>query len=214
MAAPVPSMRGAGLNVGSGLAVNHPDTRNTFGLVADLEAAGAIGPLGLTLPADMPWERYEALCRFFGVVDRTSKWAVGDLQLFGEEMFGEDAAQALAATGLSRHTLENRRWVCSRIAASRRREAVSFSAHSEVAALEPADQDVWLDRCEAGGWTVETLRCELREAGFRAAPMQPQWTPAVVDLACRVLDDLHLDAEGGGFLSPPMVDELTRIAGR
>ena len=46
-------------------------------------------------------------------------------------------------------TLANEKYVSSRFEISRRRESLSFSHHSEVAALEPKQQDDWLDKAEA-----------------------------------------------------------------
>ena len=44
------------------------------------------------------------------------------------------------------------KWVAHKFEISRRRENLSFSHHAEVTALEPAEQDDWLDRAEAEKW--------------------------------------------------------------
>jgi hypothetical protein len=81
--------------------------------------------------------------------------------------------------------------VASRFEASRRRPGLSFSHHAELAGLAPEDQELWLDRAEAGALSVRALRIELRKAReasaarlslararLQAAPDPP---PAVTD---------------------------------
>jgi N6-adenosine-specific RNA methylase IME4 len=60
--------------------------------------------------------------------------------------------------------------VASRVETSRRREVLSWSHHKEVAALEPAEQDAWLDRAEAEGWTRMDLRSAIKRGRVLAAP--------------------------------------------
>jgi hypothetical protein len=60
-------------------------------------------------------------------------------------------------------------YVASRFEPSRRRPGLSFSHHAELAGLAPEDQELWLDRAEAGGLSVRALRSELRKARERAA---------------------------------------------
>ncbi len=180
---------------------------DAFELVRDLEAAGALTPTGLSLPYGMPFERYETLGRFFGRLDQMSKWAVGDWVLYGEGEYGE----LMEATGLSRHTIETRRWVSSRIKASLRREAVSFSAHILVAKLDPPDQEQWLAMAERERMTVEQLREALKHSpSGNGASEQPQWTRPEQELARRVLDDT---LGGERLLSAEMVAELRSAAG-
>jgi hypothetical protein len=59
--------------------------------------------------------------------------------------------------------------VASRFEPSRRRPGLSFSHHAELAGLAPEDQELWLDRAEAGGLSVRALRTELRKARERSA---------------------------------------------
>jgi hypothetical protein len=51
-----------------------------------------------------------------------------------------------------------------------------FSHHAELASLSPEDQDLWLDRAEAGGLSVRALRSELREARRRIAAREARAT--------------------------------------
>lgn len=77
---------------------------------------------------------------------------------------GEEYARAKAASGYAPASLWQAAWVCRRVAASRRLEALTFSHHSEVAALSPTDQEVWLCRADEEGWSSKQLRAEIRQS--------------------------------------------------
>jgi len=81
---------------------------------------------------------------------------VGDFLCGGEDRWPEEWAQAVDghAVDLYRGAM----WVCRKIPPERRREAVSFSAHKEIAGLEPAEQDRWLKLIEDNGWTIRQLQ--------------------------------------------------------
>lgn len=131
-----------------------------------LEAAGAVvteTSLVLSDP-DLLWEDYEKLGKFVGRLNRSCAWWVGDLIIHGEDLFGHDHAQIEDALGLAPQTLANRASVARHIPPSRRRAALPFGVHAEVAYLEPRDRDLWLDRAERGQWTRAKLREEMRVA--------------------------------------------------
>ena len=128
-----------------------------------LEAAGAVvteTSLKLTDP-DLPWEDYEKLGSFLGQMNRACSWWIGDLILFGEAFYGHRYAQIEDAIGLAPQTIANRVSVAKHIPPKHRRASLPFGVHSEVAYLEPADRDRWLDRAELGAWTRAKLRQEM-----------------------------------------------------
>lgn len=129
-----------------------------------LELSGTqITPTSLTLTdPELAWEHFEDLGRFLGKMNRACSWWVGDLILYGEMMFGHNHAQIEDAIGLAPQTISNRASVCRHIPPSQRREALPFGVHAEVAYLEPAERDRWLDKAELGQWTRAKLREEMR----------------------------------------------------
>lgn len=136
-------------------------------LLVELERTGAITETSLQLPPDTPFDQYESLAYMFGRVHRQSAWVLGDLLNFGERAYGEKYAQAEAATGLAKQTLENYCSVCSRVPRSRRRKSLAFSIHAEVASLPPVEQTEWLAKAAKEGWRRGRIREEL--APMRAA---------------------------------------------
>jgi len=107
--------------------------------------------------------------RWLGAVGRASGWWIGDWIRYGNRRYGEKYEEAATLTGYDCQSLMNMAYVAGRYETSRRRENLSFSHHAELAALPPADQEIWLDRVEAGQLSVRALRFELREARRRAA---------------------------------------------
>jgi hypothetical protein len=109
-------------------------------------------------------------------MDHAIRWWIGDWLNFGEEVYGEDAAQAVESTrserfdeaervtGLAPQTLINISSVCRRISKSRRRPELHFSTHEVVASLEPNEQKEWLARAVKEEWTRADLRAALHEA--------------------------------------------------
>lgn len=114
--------------------------------------------------------------RRLGSIGRGVGWWIGDWLYYGNRRFGERYARAKQITGYDVQTLMNMAYVASRFEPQRRREALSFSHHAELAALDSASQDRWLKRAESERLSVRCLREELRrerrqlEGGGHAVP--------------------------------------------
>jgi hypothetical protein len=107
--------------------------------------------------------------RWLGAIGRASAWWIGDWIRYGSARYGDKYHAASQITGYDVQSLMNMAYVASRFEVSRRRPGLSFSHHAELAGLPPEDQELWLDRIEAGGLSVHALRAELRKARQRAA---------------------------------------------
>jgi hypothetical protein len=107
--------------------------------------------------------------RCLGAIGRGSAWWIGDWVRYGSARYGDKYAAASRVTGYDAQSLMNMSYVASRFEASRRRPGLSFSHHAELAGLAPEDQELWLDRAQAGGLSVRALRSELRKARERRA---------------------------------------------
>jgi hypothetical protein len=144
-----------------------------------LEHAGAPAPSPRPLTALTPTS-WAAGCelgvsewveqgRCLGAIGRGSAWWIGDWVRYGSVRYGDKYAAASHVTGYDVQSLMNMSYVASRFAASRRRPGLSFSHHAELAGLAPEDQELWLDRAEAGTLSVRALRIELRKAREHSA---------------------------------------------
>lgn len=168
---------------------------------------------GLTLPADLPFGEYEQIGAALGAINRASRWALGDWIIYGEQTYGEKYAQAIEATGLSHGYLRNIVSTCRRVPPSRRREGVHFSAHTEVAALEPKDQKKWLRVAESEQLTSDDLRHRIREEQHLLGEPTP---PAPSDRqtgSASVLDQRTASGLPLAYVVPgPVVRRLVRDA--
>ena len=120
------------------------------------------GAVGLALAPGMAYARWEVIGRALWAMEWGRLWWLGDWLAYGERAYGERAAQAEALGGYDYATLSGAQWVCSRIDADRRRPALSFAHHREVAALEPAEQERWLTAAPRAGWSLQERPGVLR----------------------------------------------------
>jgi hypothetical protein len=118
--------------------------------------------VGLHIPPGLSYYEWERAGRqLSGIVD-SSSWWLGDWLVYGKDHYADRYELVLQAAGLSYQTLRNYSWVARRFEIRRRRSALTFQHHAEVASLPVAEQDRWLDRAENLGWTTKQLRRELR----------------------------------------------------
>lgn len=136
----------------------------SLALLADLEQAGALSVTGLSLSdPNLSYERYEALCLLLGKMHEAVRFAIGDAILLGEQLFKEQAYQAIELIGLSeKGRLEYVR-VAAKVPRSVRRKDLSWSHHRAVAALKPPEQRQWLRKAADERLSHHALREELRD---------------------------------------------------
>lgn len=143
-------------------------------MVLELEDAGALTLTSLVLTdPHLEFDRYEALGRWFGQVSQSARWWVGDWLVFGSDLYGEQYAQAVAATGLHEQTLQRYQFVCANVPQDRRRQSLSFGVHHAVSRLEGAEQERWLKAAEKGGWNEAELRARMRAWRKEQKPQLP-----------------------------------------
>ncbi|WP_245203973.1 LmbU family transcriptional regulator [Kitasatospora sp. RG8] len=132
-----------------------------FGPAAE---AGAISipRTGLDLPNRLPYEKWVLMGRLLSTVHASSAWCLGDWLLHGETAYNGRYREAIENCSLNYQTLRNYAWVARRFPLSRRRDALSFGHHAEVASLADPEQDYWLRKAEDHGWSRNRLRAEVR----------------------------------------------------
>ena len=109
----------------------------------------------------MPFDEWARLGKELHKIRRWASWAIGDWLNYGEQRYGEMYAQALDDTQYSYQTLCNMKYVSSKFEISRRSGELSWSHHSDVAALPPKEADKWLERAAERDWSVRDLRAHL-----------------------------------------------------
>lgn len=159
------------------MALNRAETqaRGSRSLGGNLNASR----IGLDLEGLVSYREWRDLGGRICRLSKASAWWLGDWIVFGQQRYGRRYHQAVEATGLDYQTLRNYATVARKIEMSRRRESLSFQHHAEVCALPPDEQDMWLDRAEAGSWTRKQLRSAIRGARDGARSQR-----AVADALC------------------------------
>jgi hypothetical protein len=130
----------------------------------------------------MPFVEWTTVGQRLARVASVSSWWLGDWLLFGQRSYGQRYREAVDATDLDYQTLRNYASVARRFPPSRRHSNLSFQHHAEVAPMSEAEQDLWLARAQAGGWSRNALRRQL--ALHRASTRRPG--PAATNVVVRV----------------------------
>jgi hypothetical protein len=123
------------------------------------------------MPTGMAYDEWERAGRQLADVLDSSSWWLGDWLVYGKDHYTDRYQRGIRAVGLSYQTLRNYAWVSRRFDLTRRRPALSFQHHAELASMPVEEQDLWLDRAEQRQWTTKQLRGALRAA--RRSEQQP-----------------------------------------
>lgn len=128
---------------------------------ADLQLpSSCLSPVALELPAGLSVQAWIGLHPALLTVHSAAAWWLGDWSLYGEQAYGEEAEQGLDRLG---HTWRIHAWVAKKIPPERRRLALSWSHHREVARLVELEADLLLDAAEREQWSVQRLREAIAE---------------------------------------------------
>jgi hypothetical protein len=127
-----------------------------------LEEAGALGPTGLRLHTDVPYDQYEAVGVLLGKGYRSLQWAVGDWLILGETLYGDRAYQASEVLEMSPEGRSQYLRCAFVYPPNRRRAELSWSHHRTLIALEPEDQDKWLNLAIENRWSNHELHDRMR----------------------------------------------------
>jgi hypothetical protein len=142
------------------------------GTIADGARRGQVltTEVGLQIPSQLTFEDWERAGRQLSGIVNSSSWWLGDWLVYGKEHYRGRYERGIIAAGLQYQTLRNYAWVARRFELHRRRAALSFQHHAEVASMPVEEQDLWLDRAEKMQWTTKQLRESLRLARDQEVP--------------------------------------------
>jgi site-specific DNA-methyltransferase (adenine-specific) len=143
----------------------------------DIEYSGfRLHKAGISAIGNPSFEQWEECGAFIKKAEGAVHLWLGDWINYGEVHYDGKYSQALDATELDYGTLRNAAYVAKNVDLSRRRDNLSFSHHQEVAPLEPALQEKYLDLAEDKQWTRKELRKAIRQERLEE---QRQIRPAI-----------------------------------
>lgn len=140
--------------------IQHKNNSSVLGDVAVLT------PVSLSMRENATFEEWTAAGEHLRAMESGILWWIGDWWHYGDHKYGERKAQAFDPESDRNRfqTYADAGWVSGKIETSRRHEVLSWSHHREVAALDPPEQDEWLDRAEGEGWTRQELRRRVKDS--------------------------------------------------
>jgi len=145
-----------------------------------------VSETSLTLPEDLSYDEWVSYGEGFARMAHAAMWWLGDWWAFGNQHYG-DRAKAADQTEWTFQTCMDAGWVARRIETSRRREVLPWSHHREVAALDPVDQEHFLDRWEKqavkDGSPPPRHIARAEVAAFKRDRDRPQFDPPTTALA-------------------------------
>ncbi|MGW3938002.1 LmbU family transcriptional regulator [Streptomyces phaeochromogenes] len=118
--------------------------------------------VGLHIPVGLAFEDWERAGRQLSGLLNSSSWWLGDWLIYGKDQYADRYERGIRAAGLQYQTLRNYAWVSRRFELHRRRPALSFQHHAELASLPVEEQEAWLDRAERMKWNTKQLRNAIR----------------------------------------------------
>nr|WP_167377662.1 LmbU family transcriptional regulator [Streptomyces malaysiense] len=118
--------------------------------------------VGLQMSPNLTFDAWQrAGSQLAGVLD-SSSWWLGDWLVYGKDHYSDRYQMGIRTAGLKYQTLRNYAWVSRRFQIQRRRAALTFQHHAEVASLPFDSQEKWLDDAERKGWTTKQLRNAIK----------------------------------------------------
>jgi hypothetical protein len=118
---------------------------------------------GLTDP-NVTYDQLEAVGVMLADIRKKVQFAMGDWLLVVEARFPEQFSQATELLELSEKGLQEYIRVAEKVPRSVRRKELSWSHHRAVAALEPPEQQEWLEKAVTLGLSHHELRQQLKPA--------------------------------------------------
>lgn len=127
-------------------------------------------PNGLTVEGRPQYEEWAELGGVLAVMECGLAFLVGDWLRYGEDRYGEQAAQVIDARSWSPETVRAYRWLADKVPVENRmlHRGLTIKHHMVVAALPVAQQRKWLrEALNNGGepWTVARLKAAIRDGG-------------------------------------------------
>lgn len=167
--------------------------------------------VGLHIPEGTPFEEWERLGGTLQQMERAVMWWIGDWLRFGERKYGETYTQAIEATGLSKSSLQDAKWVAGAFEPSERSEHLPWSHHAATASLPKGERTALLERAVADGLSVRETKALAKQEKNRVGASPAQNTCTTDDLA-KLID--RGDRFGTIYADPPWTydNQSTRAA--
>jgi hypothetical protein len=129
---------------------------------------------GLVVTGDPSFEDWAQAMHTVAVIERGLAFLVGDLIRFGEDKFGELAAQVIDARSWKPETVRAYTWLAEKVPMENRMldRGLTVKHHLAVAKLPEPEQRKWLQRALNNGeeqWTTARLQAAIKNGADEEA---------------------------------------------
>lgn len=139
---------------------------------------------GFEVPEDISGEDWMAVFQIIAGLDDAVQWAIGDLIVHAELVWGQSYADLAQLTGYQEQTLRTYAYVAGSVNLLTRVNKLSFSHHRIVASLRDDEGNVladeqrhWLEQAAENGWSRDELKAAISAAKReKQLPAQTQVT--------------------------------------
>jgi 16S rRNA G966 N2-methylase RsmD len=118
---------------------------------------------GLAVEGEPTLDEWQEAGKFLRYAEGAVHWWVGDWLNYGERVYGKKYTEAEEVTGFDYQTVRDDKWVAGAVELSLRKDNLSHSHHKAVAALEPPEQQHFLELAEEQDWSWAKLRDAVKE---------------------------------------------------
>ena len=131
----------------------------------DLQLPGfRLTATGVVIEGNPELGEWKAAMQFVSRTGGSSMWWLGDLLAIGDAKYGELASQDVGDGRYEQKTLYQAKWVAENVQFSMRIENLSFTHHSLVAGMSPAEQNEWLEKADKEKLSAAKLRTHIQES--------------------------------------------------
>jgi hypothetical protein len=141
-------------------------TQNKQALLNAAYMPGKLLPTGWLCDNPIDAEEFAQHLQALLSIEKGSMWWLGDLLNRFEGQHGQKYAAALPTAKRDYMRCANAKWVASAYQFSLRNENLTWSHHRILAPLDEDMRALWMQRCEAEGWSVNQLRQQLQDNGI------------------------------------------------
>ena len=148
-----------------------------------IEAYCELSPTSLKFRREVTKQEWQEVFNALSLFDKCIHFWIGDCLAYKKQSWGM-YDELVDKTGFDKTTLKHDKYVAEHIESGRRRHDLSFSHHTDVASLEPDQQDKWLTKASEEKLTIKELREEIKkdrpviplpEGGYNIFLADPPW---------------------------------------
>lgn len=168
--------------------------------------------VALHIPDGTSFDDWQSLGVKLRHMEQSVMWWIGDWLRFGERKYGDTYKQAIEATGYSKSTLQEAKWVASTFESCERSQDLSWSHHKEAASLPKQERAEVLTKAATGNLSTRETKALAKQEKNRVGASPNYGNTCTTDDLQSLIG--RGDKFGAIYADPPWVydNQSTRAA--